>query len=150
MKKLSELIVLLYFCKQEIGNQKSEIGNQKQMGTKTFKDLIMWQKAHAFVLLVYKISEKFPKTEQFCLTSQLRRAAISIPANIAEGYRRKGKADKLRFYNIAQTSLEECRYYVVLSKDLNYINISEETELNLDLEDTSRGLTAYCNKMEAE
>ena len=64
----------------------------------TFKDLIVWQKAHALVLLVYKLSGKFPHIERFGLCSQFQRAAVSIPANIAEGYKKLSKADKLRIY----------------------------------------------------
>jgi four helix bundle protein len=77
--------------------------------SQSFQDLIVWKKAHEFVLAVYKASEFFPKSELFGLVSQFRRAAISIAANIAEGYKKKGKMDKLRFYNISQGSLEECR-----------------------------------------
>ena len=108
--------------------------------SKTFKDLIVWQKAHKFVLSVYKITENFPKTELYGLTSQFRRAAISIPANIAEGFRKKGKADKCRFMNIAQGSLEECRYYLILTNDLGYF---ETKNLMLQLEEVSKLLTAY-------
>ena len=72
------------------------------MPSKTFEDLIVWQKAHQWVLSVYRFTESFPKRELFGLTSQLCRAAISIPANIAEGFKKMGKADKARFYNIAQ------------------------------------------------
>ena len=86
----------------------------------SFKDLVVWQKAHALVLEVYKYSANFPKSEMYGLTSQLRRAAISVPANIAEGFKRKGQADKIRFYNIAQSSLEETRYFLILAQDLNY------------------------------
>jgi len=75
---------------------------------KTFKDLVVWQKAHRFVLAIYHLSQTFPKSEMYGLSLQFRRAAVSIPANIAEGLRKRGKADKLRFYNIAQGSLEEC------------------------------------------
>jgi four helix bundle protein len=85
---------------------------------KTFQDLIVWQKAHQFILLVYPFTSQFPKSEIYGLTSQFRRAAISIPVNIAvrgasrrEGFKKKGLADKARFLNIAQGSLEECRYY---------------------------------------
>ena len=74
---------------------------------KCFQDLIVWQKSHQFVLTVYALSEGFPNKETFGLTSQLRRAAISVPANIAEGFKKKSKADKARFMNIAQGSLEE-------------------------------------------
>lgn len=116
--------------------------------TKTFKELKMWQKAHSFVLDVYKVTEHFPKQELFGLTSQFRRAAVSIPANEAEGYKRKGKPDKLRFFNIAQASLEETRYYILLSKDLNYINSIEEQSLTLNIEEASKSLNSYCYKVE--
>lgn len=90
--------------------------------TQSFKEVIAWQKAHAFVIQVYCVTRTFPGEERYGLCSQFQRAAVSIPANIAEGYRKDGMADKLRFLNIAQGSLEECRYYILLSKDLNYIN----------------------------
>lgn len=90
------------------------------MNSKSFEDVEVWQKAHAWVLEVYRFTENFPKHELFGLTSQLRRAAGSVPANFAEGFKKRGIADKLRFYNIAQGSLEECRYYFILARDLNY------------------------------
>ena len=83
--------------------------------TFSFESIIAWQKAHAFVLLVYEITQQFPIEEKFGLTSQFRRAAISIEANIAEGYKKIGRADKLRFLNIAQGSVEECRDYIILT-----------------------------------
>lgn len=113
----------------------------------TFKDLIVWQKAHALVLLVYKLSGKFPHIERFGLCSQFQRAAVSIPANIAEGYKKLSKADKLRFINISQGSLEECRYYVILSKDLAYISIDDYCQLNALVEDVCRLLNAYGRKI---
>src|SRR5205823_2527456 len=87
---------------------------------KTFRDLVVWQKAHQFVLGAYIYSGAFPRSETYGLVSQLRRAAVSIPANIAEGFRRKGNPDKVRMLNIAQGSIEECRYYLILAEDLNY------------------------------
>ena len=114
---------------------------------KTFEDLEVWKKAHQFVLNVYRLSEQFPKHEIYGLTSQLRRAAISIPANFAEGFRKMGKADKLRFYNIAQGSLEECRYYLRLASDLNY---AATNEMRLDLEEISKMLTSYMRKIRAD
>ena len=89
----------------------------------------MWQKAHQFVLLVYKYTESFPKSEVYGLSSQFRRAAVSIAANIAEGYKKKGKADKARFFNIAQGSLEECQYYLILSSDLGFGDASKKQSL---------------------
>ncbi len=89
--------------------QEPEAGLKRQPA-KNFQDLIVWQKAHQFVLLVYRYSETFPKMELYGLISQLRRAAVSIAANIVEGFKKKTKPDKVRYLNIAQGSLEECRY----------------------------------------
>lgn len=86
---------------------------------KTFQDLIVWQKAHEFVLKVYSFTKTFPKFERYGLTSQFR-GVVSIAANIAEGFKKKGKRDKVRFLNISQGSLEECRYYIILAEDLGY------------------------------
>jgi four helix bundle protein len=83
---------------------------------KTFQDLIVWRKAHEFVLEVYRLTESFPQREIYGLSHQMRRAAVSIPANIAEEFRKRGPADKTRFLNIAAGSLEECRYYLILAK----------------------------------
>ena len=91
------------------------------MATFSFENIIAWQKAHEFTLLVYRITRHFPADEKFGLVSQFRRAAVSIEANIAEGYKKLSKADKLRFMNISQGSLEECRDYIILSRDLEYI-----------------------------
>ena len=84
------------------------------------------------------------KSEIYGLTSQFRRAAISIPANIAEGFKKKGLSDKAKFMNIAQGSLEECRYYLILSNDLKYGDMSE---LMLLLEEVSKLLTSYSNSI---
>lgn len=90
------------------------------MKSRTFEDVELWRKAHAWVQAIYKFTEMFPKHELFGLTSQLRRAAVSVPANFAEGFKKRGLADKVRIYNIAQGSLEECRYYLILARDLGY------------------------------
>jgi four helix bundle protein len=107
---------------------------------KTFTDLVVWQRAHELVLAVYRATDAFPKSELYGLTSQIRRSAVSIPANIAEGFRKRGAADKLRFYNIAQGSLEETRYYLILAGDLAY---AETTLLQEKLAEVSRLLEAY-------
>jgi four helix bundle protein len=111
-----------------------------RMPARRFQDLIVWQKAHQFVLSAYRFSEGFPKSELYGLTSQLRRAAVSIPANIAEGFRKRGRADKARFMNIAQGSLEEARYYLILASDLGY-GLSHE--LLAQVEEVSKLLEAY-------
>jgi four helix bundle protein len=105
-----------------------------------FEDLVVWQKAHQFVLATYRLSRTFPRSEIYGLSSQFRRAAVSIAANIAEGFKKRSKADKLRFYNIAQGSLEESRYYLILVKDLEYGDVFE---LNQLLEEVSKLLEAY-------
>ena len=110
-----------------------------------FEKIIAWQKAHAFVLLVYQITRQFPEDEKFGLISQFRRAAVSIEANIAEGYKKLSKADKLRFLNISQGSLEECRDYIILSRDLQFINTEQFRLLCDNIENASRLLNGYCN-----
>jgi len=110
----------------------------------SFMDLKLWQEAHKFVLLTYKFTETFPKSEIFGLVSQFRRAAVSIAANIAEGFPKKGTNDKLRFYNISQGSLEECRYYIILSFDLKYIDEKQRHQIWEQLESTSHLLNNYC------
>lgn len=93
--------------------------------SQNFEDVELWKKAHAWVLKIYKFTETFPKNELFGLTSQLRRSAVSVPANFAEGFKKFGFKDKIRFYNISQGSLEESRYYLILAKDLEYGDTKE-------------------------
>jgi four helix bundle protein len=119
-------------------------GSIEIMFARSFEDVEIWKKSHAFVLSVYRLTENFPKHELFGLTSQLRRAAVSVPANFAEGFKKTGKADKLRFYNIAQGSLEECRYYLILVNDLNYGDVSQ---LKTNLEEISKMLGSYMQKI---
>jgi four helix bundle protein len=115
--------------------------------TKSFESLIMWQEAHKITLLVYRLTKLFPKEELFGLSSQFRRAVVSISANIAEGYKKRSSADKLRFLNISQGSLEECRYYIILSKDLGYISEPERLELEELISKTSYLINTYCKKI---
>ena len=107
---------------------------------RTFHDLVVWRKAHEFVLAAYSFTANFPKSETYGLASQMRRSAVSIPANIAEGFRRRGRADKARFINFAEGSLEETRYYLILANDLGY---GDGTQLTIWLEEVSRLLHGY-------
>jgi len=107
---------------------------------RSFRELVVWQKAHEFVLGVYRLTESFPDREKFGLSHQMRRAAVSIAANIAEGFGKRSHAEKARFLNIAEGSLEECRYYLILAHDLGF---GQTESLTAILEGTSRLLNAY-------
>lgn len=107
---------------------------------KSFEDLVVWRKAHEFVLGVYELTKTFPKEETYGLRSQLRRAAVSIAANIAEGFRKRGKADKARFMNTAEGSVDESHYYLILARDLRY---GDTESLIRTLDEVSRLLNAY-------
>ena len=107
---------------------------------KRFEDLVVWQKSHALTLRTYRLTTSFPKHETYGLSAQMRKAAVSVPANIAEGFSKRGRTDKARFLNIAQGSLEELRYYFLLSRDLEYL--SKEERWN-DVEEVGRMLSAY-------
>ena len=93
-----------------------------------FEDLDVWKKAHRLVLEIYRITKDFPIEERYCLVSQMRRSAVSIPANIAEGFKKRTLKDKSNFYNISQGSLEELRYYIILTSDLGYLRDSKVFE----------------------
>ncbi len=114
------------------------------MATTDFTQLIVWQKAHQFTLGVYEYTKNFPKDDLFGLTNQFRRAAVSVAANISEGYAKKGKADKARYYNISQGSLEECRYYLILAKDLGY---GTPEKLSEQADEVARLLSSYISAM---
>jgi four helix bundle protein len=113
---------------------------EKREPAKSFQDLVVWQKAHAFVLGVYSATKTFPKEELYGLTSQFRRAAVSIAANIAEGFRKQSQSDKARFLNIAEGSLEECRYYLILSHDLGHLDKQSLWDLS---DEVARLLNSY-------
>ena len=101
-----------------------------------FQQLEAWQEAHKLALMVYQATKDFPGEERFGLVSQMRRAAVSIPANVAEGFKRRGIQDKLRFYNVSEGSLEELKYFFILSRDLGYI--ASEAELMAQAERVGR------------
>jgi four helix bundle protein len=125
-------------------NQKPE-ARMKRNAARIFTDLVVWQKSHQFVLQIYKYTESFPNREIYGLVSQLRRAAVSIPANIAEGFKRQGKMDKKRFLNLSQASAEECRYFLILANDLQY---GDARALMESLEEISKLLEAYSNAIQ--
>lgn len=118
----------------------------KRDPAKSFEDLIVWQKAHEAVLVIYKLTGEFPSNEKYGLTSQFRRAAISIAANIAEGFVKKSELDKMRYLNIAQGSLEECKYYLILSADLKYGSNNQLRDL---FNEIGKLLNGYISKIKA-
>lgn len=105
-----------------------------------FSDLDVWKKSHSLVLDIYHLTDSFPREERFCLVQQIRRASVSIPVNIAEGFKKRGVNDKINYYNIAQGSLEEVLYYLILSEDLGYLaeNIDD---IWITVDDIGRMLT---------
>lgn len=107
----------------------------------------VWMKAHKLVLEVYKITKDFPKDEIYCLTSQIRRAVISVAANIAEASKRNTNKDKFHFYIIAQASLEEVKYYFLLAYNLNYIDKQTGVELTEKAREAGRMLTGLSNRL---
>jgi four helix bundle protein len=111
---------------------------------KNLQDLIVWQKAHQFVLSVYRLTRTFPREELYALTSQFRRAAVSIAANIAEGFRKRSRSDKARFMNMSQGSVEECRYYLILARDVDY---GYDQRHVAQLEEVSKLLDRYCSAL---
>lgn len=113
--------------------------------SQSFRDVLVWQKSHAFTLAIYRTTEAFPKHELFALTSQLRRAATSIPSNFVEGFRKRTTPDKVRIYNIAQGSADECLYQLILAHDLKY---TDTTALQAELEEVSRLLQGYMNGLQ--
>lgn len=89
---------------------------------KTFQDIKVWQKAHGLVIEIYKMTVKFPAEEKYGLSSQIRRAMVSVASNIVEGFKRKSVKDRVHFYNVADASLEEVKYQLLVARDLKYIN----------------------------
>ena len=115
------------------------------MAVKTFRDLKVWQKAHELALYIYKITAKFPQQEKYGLTSQIRRAVVSVVSNIVEGFKRRSAKDSLNFYNISDSSLEELKYQLILARDLRYIP-EDEYSKGIELaEEVSKMLYSWSN-----
>lgn len=114
----------------------------------TFKDLLVWQKGMNLVTECYKTTKKFPKEELFGLTSQIRRSAISIPSNIAEGYGRNGKNDYLKFLNISLSSLFEYQTQIVIAYNIDYLTELEFNNLYEKSREVERMLVSFIDKIE--
>ena len=117
---------------------------------KTFRELIVWQKSMSFVTEVYKVSKSFPKDENFGLTSQIRRSAVSIPSNISEGYGREGLNDYLRFLNIAMASLFELQTQLEIAFNLEYINKEKFENLYELSREIERMLSSFIRSLKSK
>ena len=116
---------------------------------KDFRSLKVWEKAHLLTLKIYKVTEKFPREELYGLTSQIRRACVSIPTNIAEGCVRSSDADFSRFLYIALSSTSELEYLMMLAMDLNFIKGELHTELNNEINEIKKMLISMIQKLKA-
>jgi four helix bundle protein len=117
--------------------------------TKSFRELIVWQKSIALVVKIYKLAERFPKSELFGLTSQIRRAVVAIPSNVAEGYARRHTKEYAQFVNIAFSSGAELETQLVISEELSYITEKEYQEFLEDLREIMRMLNKLGNVLRA-
>ena len=117
---------------------------------KGFRDLKVWEKAHQLTLRIYKASALFPKEEMYGLTSQIRRAPVSVPANIAEGCGRSGDAELGRFLQIAMGSASELEYHLLLSRDLSLLAEEEYVPLTLEATEVKRMLASFIQKLNAD
>jgi four helix bundle protein len=115
-----------------------------------FRKLQVWQKAHQLTLAVYKVTAHFPRTEMYGMVSQMRRAAVSIPTNIAEGCGREGEAELGRFMQIAMGSASELEYQVLLAKDLGLLGHNEHEQLSEGTSEIKRMLTSFFRKLTAD
>lgn len=113
-----------------------------------FTELKVWQHGHALVLTIYRMSVGFPVAERYGLLSQLRRAALSVPTNIAEGSKRTGRHDYARFLNIAEASLAETEYLLMVSRDLGYITLPQSSVVLKDVAELARMLHGLREKVE--
>ncbi len=116
----------------------------------TYQDLIVWQRSIQLVKAVYRLTERFPKAEMFGLTSQMRRAAVSIPANIAEGYARKHRAEYIQFLRISFGSGAELETLIVLTEELEFAKSSDIAEVQRLLGETMRMLNKLISSLIAK
>ncbi len=114
---------------------------------KGFEDLKVWEKSHEFVLEVYKITQQFPGEEKFGLTSQIRRSAVSVAANIAEGSKRQHLNEYIQMLYIAQGSLSETKYYLLLARDLKYLSEIKYQELFGPSQEIAKMLSSLINSL---
>jgi four helix bundle protein len=117
---------------------------------KNFRELKAWKKGHELTLAVYKTTARFPQEERYGLTSQIRRASASVPANIAEGCGRGSDAELARFLRIAAGSANELEYHLLLANELEMLNSPEHKRLTKQVTEVKRMLTSFIKKLKAE
>ena len=117
---------------------------------KDFRELVVWQRAHGLAVVVYKATKSFPKEELYGLTSQMRRACVSIPANIVEGCGRGSDADFARFLHIAMGSACELEYHLLLAQELDFLERTDVDRLSGELAEIKKMLSAFIKKLKAE
>jgi len=117
---------------------------------KDFRNLVVWEKAHLLTLSIYRHLDQFPREERFALADQIRRAAVSIPANIAEGCGRGSDADFARFLQIAMGSASELEYEILLAKDLSFLSMEAYKELNAQISEVKQMLASFLKKLKAD
>ena len=115
----------------------------------SFKDLEAWKQGHFLVLSIYRITKKYPSNEQFGITNQMRRAAVSVTSNIAEGFSRVSSKEKAQFYAIAKGSLTEIESQVLISRDLGYISSVDFEQIEEEIEQASRLITGLLKYIRA-
>jgi len=117
---------------------------------KDFRTLKVWGKSHAFVLAVYKVTQTFPKSEMYGITSQIQRAAVSVPTNIAEGCGKDSDAELARYFKIAMGSSSELEYLLLLAHDLSYLADNQYNQLQVNLVEVRKMLNAFIQKLKAD
>jgi four helix bundle protein len=122
---------------------------KRRMGMRDFRTLKVWEKAHEFTLQVYGVTRSFPADERFGLTAQIRRAAASVPSNIAEGCGRATEKELARFMSIAAGSASEAEYQLLLACDLDYLKREKYSELNIRINEVKMMLNSFIQKLTA-
>ncbi|MBI4087636.1 MAG: four helix bundle protein [Candidatus Liptonbacteria bacterium] len=120
----------------------------EKLNIKSYRDLIIWQRTKSSAVLIYKITEKFPTSELYGITSQMRRAAVSMPSNIAEGFRRKSVKEKLQFLRMAYGSGAELETQLEISRDLGYLSDQDYKNLSTELDQTMKMMNRTINTLE--
>lgn len=132
---------------KEYGIWDKRVKGKKEMRVLHWSELEVFKKAHELTLEIYRLTEHYPKTELFGITSQLRRAAFSVTVNIVEGKSRKSSKEWIQFLNVSNASLEEVRYFLLLSKDLKYISSEQYSDLEANCVIISKMLNSLINTL---